>query len=219
MSQPKVHAIFPIPIYTIECDRDITEAVKFLSQDHDLIPNNHASTYGNKTIDDYLLEHPECAELKEFVLYHMELFADKVLAWDFEHFQITQSWITIKQPNEMHGPHYHPNSVLSAVFYFEDNLPDTPPLQFHRPEIISQLMNQFAPATATTKMNNTEFPWNYWSVPATKNTLVIFPSWLNHSVETNTTLVPRRSLAINAIPTAKFGSRESSAEIDFSRLK
>lgn len=219
MSQPTVHAIFPIPIYTATCDIDVSSAVEFLNRNHSLIPNDHADQYGNKTIDDYILENPECQELKKFILHHIEQYASSIMAWDFEHFQVTQSWVTIKQPGEQHGPHYHPNSVLSAVFFFQDDISEVEPLQFHRPEIISQLMNQFAPAVSNEKKQHTEFPWHTWSVSPKKNTLVIFPSWLNHSVSTNITTSPRKSLAVNAIPTKKFGSRMSSAELDFSRLK
>lgn len=219
MGTHAVHSIFPTPIYTVICDEDIGNATNFLNSSHELIPNNHANVYGNKSTDDYILDNPECAKLKQVIQHHIEQFADQALAWEFENFQITQSWITIKEPGEMHGPHYHPNSVLSAVFYFNESEEETSHLVFHRPEIISQLMNQFAPATSTNKMNNTEFAWNHWSVSPKKNTLVIFPSWVTHSVQVNTTNVPRKSLAVNSIPTGKFGSRESSAEIDISRLK
>jgi uncharacterized protein (TIGR02466 family) len=218
MPQPTVYAIFPIPIYTVECDIDVLEASLFLEKNHPLLPNSLSGDYGNKTIDDYILENSECQELKKFILYHIEKYADEVMAWDFKHFQVTQSWVTIKKPGEMHGIHYHPNSVVSAVFFFQDDLPNSEPLKFHRPAVISQLMNQFAPATSTEKMSNTEFPWHHWSMPPKKNTLVIFPSWLSHSVDANITTVPRKSLAINAIPTGKFGSSESAAEIDINRL-
>jgi hypothetical protein len=84
---------------------------------------------------------------------------------------------------------------------------------------MSQLMNQFAPDVSPEKMKTTEFPWNEWYIPPKKNSLVIFPSWLSHGVNVNNTSVPRKTLAINAIPTNKFGSRLSSTEIDFKRLK
>lgn len=214
-----VHAIFPIPIYTVECDIDITSAVRFLNQQFDFIPNNYSSTYGNKTVDDYLLDHPECESLKNFAIFHFERFARDVFAWDIEGFQITQSWITVKNPGEMHGLHYHPNSVLSGVFYFQENAEQTAPLTFHRPEPISQLMNMFAPSTSNELKQYTEFPWHEYSITPKTNLLVLFPSWLNHSVGLNNTSTARRSIAMNALPIKKFGSRESSLEIDFSRLK
>ena len=219
MSQAVVNALFPIPVYTVKCDIDISHAVEFLENDHELIPNEHANNYGNKTVDDYILDNSVCSPLKNFILEHMTIFADKIMCWDIEGMQVTQSWLSIKQPNEQHGIHYHPNSVLSAVFFFQESEINTPYLKFHRPEIINQLMNQFGPATDADKMQYSEFPWNYWSVPPEKNTLVIFPSWLHHDVGLNTSNKTRKSLAINAIPSGKFGSRDSSAEIDFKRLK
>jgi len=219
MTRATVYAIFPTPIYTVECDIDISSAVDFLNKPHDLIPNNFASQYGNKSIDDYILDNPECKLLKEFIVSHIEKYAGDILAWEFENFQITQSWITIKEPNESHGAHYHPNSMISAVFFFQEDDSDTESLKFLRPAIMSQLMNQFAPEVSPEKMKHTEFPWNEWYVPPKKNSLVIFPSWLSHGVDINKSLVARKTLAVNSIPTKKFGSRMSSAEIDISRLK
>jgi hypothetical protein len=218
MSQPTVYAIFPIPIYTIECDVDINDAVNFLNKPHNLIPNDFSLQYGNKTVDDYILDNPECNELKKFILFHIEKYASDILAWEFEHFQITQSWVTIKEPAESHGAHYHPNSMVSAVFFFQDDTSVTESLKFLRPAIMSQLMNQFAPEISAEKMKNTEFPWNEWYIPPKKNSLVIFPSWLSHGVDINKSIVARKTLAVNSIPTKKFGSRMSSAEIDISRL-
>jgi hypothetical protein len=219
MAQPTVHALFPIPIYSVTCDIDVSDAAVFLENDHEIIPNEHAHNYGSKTVNDYILDNPICNNLKSFIVEHMTVFADKIMCWDIEGMQVTQSWVSIKRPGEQHGVHYHPNSVLSAVFFFQEPEINTSYLKFHRPEIINQLMNQFGPSTNADKMQHSEFPWNYWSIPPAKNTLVIFPSWLQHDVGMNTSNKVRKSLAINAVPTGKFGSRHSSAEIDFSRLK
>lgn len=218
MSNTTVCAIFPIPIYITECDVDIKDAVDFLKKDHSLLPNSHASTYGNKSIDDYLLDHAECANLKKYIISNLEEYADKILAWNFEHFQLTQSWITIKNTHETHGIHYHPNSVLSGVFYFDEYENESSNLVFHRPLIMSQLMNQFAPSTNPEKMKDTEFPWNEWDIPPKTGQLVLFPSWLSHSVRPNTTNNIRKSLAFNAVPSGRFGSNIDATEIDFKRL-
>jgi uncharacterized protein (TIGR02466 family) len=217
MSQVSVHAIFPIPVYVVDCDDNFIESIDFLKKDHDLVPNEFSTTYGNKTIDDYILENVECQSLKNCIIKHIENFADKILAWDFENFQLTQSWVTIKNPNEKHDIHHHPNSVLSGVFYFDDVHP-VEPLIFHRPAVMSHMMTQFAPNTSTEKMKSTEFPWNEYLIEPKINRLVIFPSWLGHSVSINKSNIPRKSLAFNAVPTGKFGHQSSATEFDFSRL-
>ena len=218
MAESTVFAIFPIPIYATECDIDISKSVDFLKSDHSLLPNSYAHLYGNKSIDDYLLDHPDCKDLKNFILQHVEKYANDIMAWQFERFEITQSWITIKNPKEEHGIHFHPNSVLSGVFYFDDYQQDTAGLTFHRPAIMCQLMTQFAPITDSKKMAGTEFPWNEWGITPKTNGLVIFPSWLSHSVKQNTTGIPRKCLAFNAVPANKFGSKTDATEIEFKRL-
>lgn len=219
MVQPTVYAIFPIPIYTVECDIDVSEVSNFLEQSHSLIPNEFSKDYGSKTEDDYILDNPICSPLKNFILDHLVNYANNIMAWEFEDFQITQSWVSIKRPGEEHGIHYHPNSVLSAVFYFQEDSEKKEYLKFHRPDVITQLMNQFSPATNKDKMANTDFPWHFWTIPPKKNSLVIFPSWVTHSVGKNQDTVIRKSLAVNSIPTGKFGSRVSSAELDINKLR
>lgn len=219
MEQPTVFALFPIPIYVVKCDVDISSALSFLNKDFTCLKNEYSNEYGNRSVDGYILDHPECSKLKEFVLFHIEKFADNILAWDFEKFQLTQSWLTIKNHSERHGAHYHPNSVLSAAFYFQESSELIEPIVFHRPDFMSQLMNMFAPSTSSNKMQHTEFPWNEYIVQPQQNTLVIFPSWLSHSVRTNNSTVPRKCIAMNAIPSGRFGSSESAMELDLSRLK
>ena len=218
MAESTVCAIFPIPIYITECDVDIAPAAKFLNSHQDLLPNDHAQIYGNKSVDDYLLDRAECNELKSFIILHIEKYADKIMAWNFERFEITQSWLTIKFLGEAHGLHFHANSVLSGVFYFDDYQEETSNLVLHRPAIMSQLMTQFAPVTDRKKMDDTEFPWNEWEIKPKKNQLVLFPSWLGHSVRPNTAQHARKCLAFNAVPAGKFGSKESATEIEFNRL-
>lgn len=220
MNQPIVYAIFPTPIYVIDCDDDIQESVDFLNKDHELIPNRHAMEYGNKTVDDYILDNPECAKLKSFITTHLEKYASDLLAWEFEKFQITQSWVTMKKPGETHSKHFHPNSILSAVFYFQDvDINSFSPLVFHRPDAVYQLMHQFAPWENEEKKQHTEFPWNEWKCEPRKNRLIIFPSWLHHSVNPNRSDLVRKSLAVNAVPTGKFGCRMHSTELDINKLK
>jgi uncharacterized protein (TIGR02466 family) len=218
MLQPTVYALFSIPIYVVDCDEDVQQAVDFLNKDHDLIPNDQSSAYGNKSVDDYILHNAECNQLKQFILTHVEKFAREIMAWEFKNFQITQSWLTIKSPNESHGIHFHPNSVLSGVFFFQETNEAFEKLTFHRPAFMSQVMNQFAPTTSTEQMKHTEFPWHEWHAEPKKNRLVLFPSWLSHSVGTNKTNILRKSLAFNAIPTGKFGDRINATELDITRL-
>jgi len=217
--QRNVHSIFPIPICVIDGDITFSDAVEFLQREHDMLYNDMSVLYGRISKNDYILEEKECKDLKKFILEEIEKFARDIMVWEFEKFQILQSWVSIKSSHEMHGSHYHPNSVLSAVFFYDDCDDSAAHIVFHRPDVITQLMTSFAPAYAEDKKNNSIFPWTSYNVFPKKNRLIIFPSWLNHSVNRNETFKDRKSLAVNSIPIGKFGDRQAASELDLRKIK
>ena len=49
---------------------------------------------------------------------------------------VTQAWCNKNPPHTGHPAHNHPNSIISGVFYFNQN-PTLPPLQFFSPRFES----------------------------------------------------------------------------------
>lgn len=216
MSQPAVHAIFPIPVFTVVCEEDMSICHEFLDSEKDLLSyGERSAVFGHKSHDDFVLDHPECAKLKEFILKNVEIFSDKVMAWEDTKFNLTQSWVSYKHPGEYHASHYHPNSVLSGAYFFQDYDDDAMPLTMHRPTILCQLMAQFAPDIDPKKNETSGFTWAQFNIHPKKGLLVIFPSWLSHSVPENTTSKLRKSLAFNAVPAKEVGSAFSSTKLTF----
>jgi ectoine hydroxylase-related dioxygenase (phytanoyl-CoA dioxygenase family) len=76
-------------------------------------------------------------------------------------------------------------------------------------------MAQFAPDIDPAKNEHTGFTWAQFNIQPKKGLLVIFPSWLNHSVPENTTSALRKSLAFNAVPSKTVGSVFSSTKLTF----
>jgi uncharacterized protein (TIGR02466 family) len=216
MSKPVVHAIFPIPVYTVVCEDSMDLCHDYLNSNQDLISyGNNSAIFGHKSQDDCVLDRPECTKLKEFIVNNLETFSDQVMAWEDTEFKITQSWISYKNPGEYHASHYHPNSVLSGVYFFQDHADDVQPLTVHRPSILCQLMAQFAPDIDPAKNEHSGFTWAQFNIQPKKGLLVIFPSWLNHSVPENTTSALRKSLAFNSVPSNTVGSVFSSTKLTF----
>lgn len=105
--------------------------------------------------------------------------------------EITGCWANMSRPGARHHRHCHPNNFLSGVYYarvapgadtisFDDPRPHwmifSPPLKEQRPELSNSVVRTVQPGT-----------------------LIIFPSWLVHFVEPNTSSTTRVSISFNAM--------------------
>jgi len=100
--------------------------------------------------------------------------------------RITQSWANYTETDQWHHRHSHANSVLSGVFYVQTH-EETDKIVFYR---------QNAPFSVTPKDFNS---WNStsWWWPTPPNTLLLFPSTLEHSVDVKQTTGTRISISFN----------------------
>lgn len=104
-------------------------------------------------------------------------------------FLITGCWANIGAPGSPHGAHSHPNNYLSGVYYVSaPKGADT--ITFHDPrpqlDIILPAPSQLAAENAGKVILKVE-----------EGTLLIFPSWLQHSVAPNMSQERRVSIAFN----------------------
>jgi uncharacterized protein (TIGR02466 family) len=206
----KVYNIFPIPIYEVFLPEDIVSK-NFLQAVNSW--SNFGSSYGKKSTDTYVLDNLECDELKKEILKHTLVYAQDVLNWKLDSLKLLQSWISLKSLHDEHHSHYHPNSAISGIYYFDDHDSDQGSLIFQRNPVICQLITQFSPDFNNTVTDDTVYPWSQFIIHPRKNMLIIFPSWVHHSVQTNHSSNERKSLAFNVIPTGIFGSNELTTEM------
>ena len=104
---------------------------------------------------------------------------------------ISQVWINVNSPGSSNSVHNHPNSLFSGVYYVkaEENSGD---IVFSNP-------NNLLSYTLYPNMIETynEFNSAKWYVTPNTGKLIIFPSWLEHSVEENSSVHQRISIAFN----------------------
>jgi uncharacterized protein (TIGR02466 family) len=107
----------------------------------------------------------------------------------YDGFEITGCWANIAAPGAPHKLHTHPNNYLSGVYYVKTQ-PRANSIFFHDPRpqitVISPPPQELGPATA-----------GMVRLQAEPGTLIVFPSWLEHSVEPNQSDEPRISIAFN----------------------
>jgi len=119
-------------------------------------------------------------------------------------FDISTSWLTYNVKGEHVQLHNHKNCYWSAVYYYGyygdrnsggqlDILNPLPDMSSYKPNIKN--VNKFT--TPITKV-----------IPERKD-LIIFPSFLNHTVTPVQSDIPRKSLAFNIVPIDNYGDADS----------
>jgi uncharacterized protein (TIGR02466 family) len=107
----------------------------------------------------------------------------------YDAFEISACWATVLATGAAHRVHQHPNNYLSGVYYLRTHLgADT--INFHDPRSQTGILRP--PVTALTAENTDQV------VMRVRNgTLLIFPAYLQHSVDANASEEERISISFN----------------------
>jgi uncharacterized protein (TIGR02466 family) len=216
-NQPETHIIdlFPTPVFITKMPDNLSSIIPFLDGQ---APNSGSdvANYGERSANSYILNEPECIEAKTFILQQVKEFADKVLLFDYDNYELSQSWVSRKQPGQHHMMHTHPNSLISGVFYYGEPSEQTPAIKFHKMQGgINQQVLQ--PALKPDKRSS-KFAWKEFAINFAPGLLLLFPSYLFHSVPINESKTVRSSVAFNVVPKVRLGSEENLTELDFNKI-
>ena len=108
----------------------------------------------------------------------------------YEKLEITNMWSNIIGLGQYHAPHTHSNNILSGVYYPQSD--NNAKIHFLDPR------PQAGVLTPKIKYNTTNNS-NLLQYPSETNQMIIFPSWLQHYVESSTSGEPRHSVAWNVM--------------------
>jgi uncharacterized protein (TIGR02466 family) len=106
-----------------------------------------------------------------------------------EALEITGSWATVLAPGASHRAHSHPNNYLAAVYYVRVG-EGADRINFHDPRAQTYVIRP--PVTGLTAENTDQVV-----VRVENGLLLLFPAWLQHSVDANEGTVERVSLSFN----------------------
>ena len=101
--------------------------------------------------------------------------------WRNENYKIQNCWINFFEPGLRHSTHVHGNSTISGVYYYKTNGNDGDLVIFNPNH--NNVLNSWESPEIRIKPENGK--------------LVLFPSYLYHEIETNTTQDTRISVAFN----------------------
>lgn len=204
--------LFPTPVFTTMIPLEFAKVVPWFYKQEMLSEEVDAPNYGERSKNSYILDAPESKELKDFILPLVKEYG-KLLGYDYESYRFGQSWISYKHPGQHHTMHSHPNSLISGVFYFGEPVEKTPAVKFHKLEggfNVSYLSPKMVSDKRELKYAQKEF-----SIEFTPGLLLLFPSYLHHSVPLNKTDKVRCSLAFNTVPIVGLGDETSLTELKF----
>ena len=187
--------IFPTPVAWFNNDSGINELqkkyVKSLKRKNNI---------GNEiSLDRNVLESKELKVLKNWILNNINIYFEEIYKPKSKvELYITQSWCNYTKENQYHHKHRHPNSFISGVYYIDVN-EEKDKITFFN-DIYKQLNIE---ASEYNLYNSTS-----WFFNLKNNSLVLFPSSLEHMVESVTSKTERVSLSFNTFLKGYLGQDE-----------
>jgi len=192
--------LFPTALEVSELGRALTKKEKSILVNMPLRQNN-----GNLSSENnYVLELPELATLKTELMEAVQHYMDTIVCAkpDIKAY-ITQSWVNRTEKEQYHHVHWHKNSYLSGVFYVEA-VDGVDKITFYNKK--------------ESLLHVTPTEWNVynsesWWYPIKTGSLLMFPSYLYHSVEKKNESNIRISLAFNTFLRGPLGDNFSLTEL------
>jgi len=168
--------LFPIPVGIYETPVKITDnELNFIKK------LGRRINKSNKTsLDSFILQHKELHSLHKFFKECLDSYLSQTIAHnqDEVQFYITQSWANYTKGGEYHQMHKHQNSIVSGVFYVQVNENDNITYRNYDEIAGTQVPVHIHPVSWN------RYNSNIWSYPVKNGQLYLFPSALQHCVET-----------------------------------
>lgn len=213
--QEEVLELFPTPVYAVSVPDNLATVMDYL-RNVDMFKGPNVDSYGSHSTNTYILDEPECKDLKKYVLEVARKFGKDIMNYGYEDYETSQTWVSHKEPGQNHQMHTHPNSLISAVLYYGEPAPDTPAIKFHKP--VGGINTSYLAPHYPDQPRTSKFAFESFSVQFQPGLMVMFPSYLFHSVPTNTSSKTRRSLAMNIVPKGGLGTTGNLTELLFHKV-
>jgi len=197
--------IFPVPLWVSnlniyrddvdQINKDLSSCVK-LVKEKNLLEESEKPTYFKSTYFSYSNIIKDYSNLERIIAQECIKYFNLVNVGR-QTFKITHSWINISNEGEEFMFHTHFPGLISGVIYIKAPK-NSGNIKFKNP-IRESIHGAFPFIPNSSKpIENTEIIYYpYYEVVPEDLTLVIFPSWIEHTVEENNTKEERISLAFN----------------------
>lgn len=160
------------------------------------------------TEDLYIFQHEALKSVAEAIQESLDIYAQKVMGIT-QKIEVTQSWGLMNPPGVGMHAHSHSNSIVSGSLYY-DELPE-PPSRLFFDRYTAYRRIELNPESDRHNLYNT--PTNI--VTPKTGEVLLFPSDINHMVESNGSSKPRHVIAFNAFVKGKIGHYRDVSELTF----
>ena len=173
-----INEIFKIPLYNKKLSLNTKSisslCLSYLKKEP---KGRQGSNRGGWQSDELSVSEHILLPLYNSIISHGNLFK-KELEFNGE-LEINNIWININGYRDSNVLHKHNHCLLSGVYYV--NVPkDSGNIVFRRPGCDTFTFDWDKNQKAYNHFNSAT-----WKIPPTNNTLLLFPSWLNHMVDPN----------------------------------
>lgn len=207
MDQVTVDDLEVLPLFATPLSRSILKNVS--SAACNFIVNQEfvrmTSNDGDYSVNKQILECQELADIKAEIQTRANLFTHEFLGVHNKFdFQITNSWIVRHNTGDSGGKHRHVNSLLSGVLYINtDN--ETGDILFHKEDNLTNVFTDVIKVEYKDDANLNIYNTQIFRIRPKNNMLLMFPSWVRHSVLENESNKTRYCIAMNFFPKGTFG--------------
>jgi uncharacterized protein (TIGR02466 family) len=204
MQKMQLHLLFPTPLLETQFREFTLDELVFIQS------QEKSDTFGNRrSLESYVLDKPELADVKNGINQFIKVYFEEVVHNTKVEPYITQSWVQFNEKGNHHHTHTHPNSYLSGVLYVNTDSYDA--INFEspfKPQIIvypeGKEPDKETKATAT---------GHYDGFPVCSRKLILFPSYLPHSVSMKQGDALRISIAFNVFVRGQIGKEGGLTEL------
>ena len=193
--------LFTTPLMEVSLDLDLEKLTEFAFEmwnkdKKGVQQSNWGGWHSNNIIEE---NHEEFKKLKKEInqylqLYHSEVFKGMKFKENVKQ-GLDNIWANINEKHHYNDWHCHPGSTLSGVYYIKHDGVESGDILFKHPAEKYMSFSHWPPKVVETWNMVTSAIINY--IP-NSNTLLIFPSWLEHSVKSNLKQDSRISISFNS---------------------
>ena len=198
----EITSYFANPILQVSLDLNselLTDfALQLQNQDKEGVHETNIGGWQSKDISEE--NHKELIELQKEITqylqtYHSEIFQGMKFKGNVVQ-SLANMWVNINEKHHYNEWHIHPFATLSGVYYIKHDGVESGDILFKHPEHPQMAALHWPPEIVEAYNAATSGVVN---ITPKSNMLLIFPSWMNHSVEANLKNDPRISVSFNSI--------------------
>jgi uncharacterized protein (TIGR02466 family) len=189
--------LFPTPVFTYDlpnCEALNAPLLSAVAKLREIDPGQQRSNvHGWHSSTPHLPKLPEFAPV---IKQTLEVLKGAVEGMGYQNMGLVlaNSWIVVNPKGASNAEHCHPRAFISGAYYIQVSSEGLAPLVFHDPREVKVFSEPVG------KHQETMYTVDQVGVQARAGRLVLFPSWLRHSVLPNPSETERIVFSFNFVP-------------------